>query len=227
MATAKQLEEQYQGIRSGRESLTDVEKRLSDELGLNQKRDQLQDISKNILDTRKRLNNVGSDVINRGRELGGPVTEAQRNRLTTVFSQPILKALQGLTDSEGLTRVGMDDINKEIMRKLGILAQERAGEDADYIRRINAQYQDERDAANRALQQSMQQQPLDIFALLDALNNGNSPLSKVRQNMAERNKRNFASRRKEQDIAKARERAAAGSQSSSGGGLLNLLSNLF
>lgn len=148
MATAAELEQQYQAIRGGRESYSDIQARLAGELGIADRRKQLENVSKAILDTERLLETVPTAVQLRARQLGGPMTAAQTTRMTSAQSQPFTKQLGELSRTEQSAQVGMNELNTELLRRLGLISQERGEDTADWTRRI-AQAQSAEEAARQ------------------------------------------------------------------------------
>lgn len=154
MATAAELEQQYQGIRGGRESYSDIQNRLAGELGIADRRRQLESVSKAILDTERLLEGVPTAVQLRARQLGGPMTAAQTSRMTSAQSQPFTKQLGELSRTEQTAQVGLNELNTELLRRLGLISQERTEETADWTRRIAAAQAAEQFAEQKRLQEA-------------------------------------------------------------------------
>lgn len=82
-------------------------------------------IRKNITDTEKLLKAVPEDVQSRARVLGGPVTQAVMDRLTTAKQQPITKQLGDLSAADTNASGAINDLNSEINMRLNAMIQDR------------------------------------------------------------------------------------------------------
>lgn len=171
MATAAELERQYQEVRGGRKGYGDIQQELSGELGIADRRKQLENISKTILDTERLLEGVPTAVQLRSRQLGGPMTSAQTSRMTSAQSAPFTKQIGELGRAEQSGQVGLNELNTELLRRLGLVSQERSEETSDWTRRIAQAQSEEQFAKQLALQNAQinaqRQQYMDANKILE------------------------------------------------------------
>lgn len=180
MATSQDLEQQYQQLRANRPSLTTLQQQEEAKLGLPTRQVNLDSINKNLLETTRTLENVGTDVQNRSRQLGSPITEAVRRKLTTVASEPLQQNVYKLSQSGAIESDAINNVRRSVADILGLTIQERGSEDTDFRQRIQDQIRREELAMQQAeaekdrafqasLARSSQPKQIDVNALLAAL----------------------------------------------------------
>lgn len=165
MATSSQLEDQYAKQRATQPSFEKIQQEKETAAGLPQRRDVINNITRSILDSSKLLRNVEGDVASRARQLGGSVTEAVRNRLTTVQRQPIEQGLNDLSMQKAQEEVGMDQLTRSIAEQMGLVVNERFRGDEDFVRKIERQMQRESSAQQQQMERERLQQARELAEL--------------------------------------------------------------
>jgi hypothetical protein len=169
MASSAQLEQEYQGVRGSRRSLGDLQKEMEGQMGLGARRESVDKIRRGIVDTQRLIDNVGNDVTSRTRQLGGPVTQAVRNRMESNIKNPLINSFQNLSRSQGVEESGIRDVNSELSNRIALEQQMRTDQDNDFIRRIGMSQQDEQMRAQRA---AAAFEANRMSSLMNALNGG-------------------------------------------------------
>lgn len=150
MATLAELEKQYSAAQAAMPTLAQERTRISGELGLGQRRQSLDTLRKSVLDTEKLLEEVPQNVQSRARRLGGPVTAAALNRLTSARQQPISAQLGQLGRQQAAEQEGLNLGLQELQSQLGIVGQQQQQSREDWLRRLG--YAREEDVAQRNAQ---------------------------------------------------------------------------
>lgn len=140
---SRQLESEFQKVRTDRPSLTEEQARLGQEAGLGERRTALEDVRRNVLSTQKTLRGVPEATTARSRRLGGPVTQAALNRLTTAAQEPLSQQLQRFGESEQFERQGIQGTQEDIARQLQLIQTGRTETGEDFRRRIAQAREDE------------------------------------------------------------------------------------
>ena len=92
--------------------------RLAEETGLNQYRQSANQIRGTIADTERVLENIPTSTNQRARRLGGPVTSAVLNRLTTTNQQPVADQLNKFSRNLSVQQAGLQDANTEVNQRI-------------------------------------------------------------------------------------------------------------
>lgn len=153
--TAEQLEQEYQGVRSGRESLSNMRDTLSGTLGINDKRSVIDNLNRTIADANKLLQRAPENVASDTRRIGGPVTESQQNRLISARQTPLLENLNNASNAMGVEQDVLGMLEDQLREALGLERERRSDEDSDFVRRINSLREGEREARRMQFEKEM------------------------------------------------------------------------
>lgn len=150
MPTLLELEKQFDERLANQKSSEQIREEEAQRVGLPARREALNNITRSILDTSKVLKNVEADVASRGRQLGGPVTEAARRRLTTATAAPIESRLIDFGDQKAREEVGISDLEKEVAQMLGLRIQDQITGNDLFLEKIKRQMDREQEEWERA-----------------------------------------------------------------------------